>query len=107
MVWIIIAAVGAVIGFGILMYRAFEECWEGLGLLSVLGIITASIVLVVAAIVGFSSFGAEYKAKIVNTEYGTNYTADEIFWASDVIDKIQQIRRQRIEINGDLFRDKK
>ena len=43
-----------------------------------------------------------YKAQIINREYGTNYTREEIFYAHDVIDKIQELNRQRIEINGNL-----
>jgi len=55
---------------------------------------------------GYQWFAADYKAQIINREYGTAYTKEDIFWASDVIDKIRQLDRKRIEINGDLMRDK-
>lgn len=56
--------------------------------------------------VGWSYFAAEYKADIINREYGTNYTQEEVFWASDVIDTVRELNRQRIELNGDLLQDK-
>jgi len=51
-------------------------------------------------------FAADSKANIINREYGTSYTREEIFYASDVIDTIRQIDRKRIEVNGDLMREK-
>jgi len=50
----------------------------------------------------FNYLSADQKAKIINREFGTEYTAVEIFFASDVIDKIQHIKRHRIELNGNL-----
>lgn len=50
--------------------------------------------------------GAEQKANIINREYGTSYTQAEVFYASDVIDTIREIDRRRIEVNGDLMREK-
>lgn len=52
---------------------------------------------------GYVSAG--YKAELINKEYGTHYTQAEVFYGSDVIDKIQQVKRQRIEINGNLLKD--
>lgn len=49
-------------------------------------------------------FAAESKAQIINREYGTDYTREEVFFASDVIDTIREIDRKRIEINGDIMR---
>lgn len=59
------------------------------------------------SIFAYEYIGAEYKANIINREYGTNYSQIEIFYASDVIDKIREIDRKRIELNGNLFNDKK
>ena len=49
---------------------------------------------------------AEYKANIINREYGTSYTQEEVYYAKDVIDTIREIDRQRIEINGNLMNKK-
>lgn len=49
---------------------------------------------------------SEYKAKIINREYDTEYTREEIFYGSDVIETIRELDRKRIEINGNIMRDK-
>lgn len=57
----------------------------------------------------FAAFGyiaAEHKAKIINREYGTNYTQEEVFYAADVIDAVRQLDRKRIEIDGNLITGK-
>lgn len=38
-----------------------------------------------------------YKARIVNAEFGTNYSIAEIFFAEDVINEIREIKRVRLE----------
>lgn len=53
---------------------------------------------------GWSWYASGYKAEIINREYGTKYTREEIFYASDVIDTIREIDRKRIEVNGDVIR---
>ena len=49
---------------------------------------------------------AQYKKQIINREYDTHYSREEIFFASDVIDIIKQLERNRIEINGNILREK-
>ncbi len=51
----------------------------------------------------YDYFSAKYKKQIINREYGTNYSQLEIFYASGVIDKIQEINRKRIELNADII----
>jgi hypothetical protein len=48
---------------------------------------------------------SEHKMHIINREYQTNYTREEIFYASDVIDTIRELDRKRIELNGNIMRD--
>jgi hypothetical protein len=48
----------------------------------------AVIWFIVFAIMIPGYIGAETKAKIINNQYGTEYTADEVFWAGDTIDKL-------------------
>jgi hypothetical protein len=80
------------------------------GFLALLGGITilfgAGIASVCYAFTIWSWFAADSKANIINREYGTAYTQEEVFFAADVIDTIRQIDRKRIEVNGDLMRDK-
>lgn len=59
------------------------------------------------AFTAWSWFAAESKARIINREYGTNYTQAEVFYAHDVIDTIREIDRKRVEVNGDILRDEK
>lgn len=58
------------------------------------------------AFLGYDWYAAGYKTQIINREYGTNYTREEVFYAKDVIDTIQEINRKRIEINGNLMQNK-
>ncbi len=60
--------------------------------------------LVCSAFAGYGLYAAKYKVNIINREYGTEYTREEIFYASDVIDTIRELDRKRVEINGDLFK---
>jgi hypothetical protein len=39
----------------------------------------------------------------LNREYNTNYTREEVFWASDVIETIRELDRKRVELNGDIM----
>ena len=73
---------------------------------SILGFLGAFVVvisLVAYIFYGWDYIASEYKANIINREYKTNYTRYEVFYANDVIDTIQQINRQRIELNGNLI----
>ena len=53
---------------------------------------------------GYKYTAAGHKAKIINQEYDKNYTAEEIFYASAVIETIRQLDRQRMEINGNILK---
>lgn len=55
---------------------------------------------------GVSYQGAQYKADIINREYGTNYSQQEVFYASDVINIVRELNRNRYEINGDFRRQR-
>lgn len=71
----------------------------------------AGMVLIVCGLVmGITLFGecyawyaSEYRAQVLNKEFGTNYTQQELFWASDVIDQIKHMNRARVEVNGDIL----
>lgn len=71
-------------------------------MLTILGVIG---LLFYALVVG-SYIGAGYKKDIINREYNTNYTQAEVFYASDVIDIVRELNRNRLEINGDLINNK-
>lgn len=52
---------------------------------------------------GWDYLAAEHKAKLINEEFGTQYTQEEVYWGSDVIDEIHQLQRKRVEVNGNVM----
>lgn len=50
---------------------------------------------------------APVKAEIVNQEFGTNYTAKQIFFASDVINEIRELKRTRVSADIKLEKSEK
>lgn len=63
--------------------------------------------LAVYCLVAWSYFAAGYQVDIVNREYGTSYTQEEMFYASDVIETMRELQRERIEVNGNLLKESK
>lgn len=55
------------------------------------------------AFLGYQWIASGHQTDIINREYGTTYTQQEVFYASEVIDVIRQLDRKRIELNGDLI----
>lgn len=77
------------------------------GFLFLLGIISAVLSVIMAIIVVgnvYDWIGSKYKADILNREYGTKYTQEEIYFARNVIETIRQMDRQRIEVNGNILK---
>lgn len=76
---------------------------------AVLGLLSALVgcggLIIYCALV-MDYIGAEHKARIMNREYGTNYTQEEVFYASSVIDTVRELDRKRMEINGDILKAK-
>ena len=109
--YLILAAimVGAVMSAALLIYG--DEGFQGRHLFAsiigfLLAIATGVTALVYAALV-WEWIASDHRAQIINREYGTNYTREEVFYASKVIETIRQLDRKRYEINGDMMRDKK
>lgn len=109
MILILIAIIVAAV-IGCFLLKSGDAGYEGRHAIAFLLGIAICVISVVASFIYAGSawnwFAADAKAKIINREYGTHYTREEIFYASDVIDTIRQIDRKRIEVNGDVMRDK-
>lgn len=58
----------------------------------------ATIFLVIFCCFIWNWQASEYQAKIINREYDTDYTREEVFYASNVIDTIQKLERTRTEL---------
>lgn len=96
----IMAGIGVfLLNFGTDGYRAIHCVAVVLGFFAVAVSLISSVFYIPVA---YSSIAAKHKARIINAEYGTNYTAQDIFWASDVIDTIREIKRNRTEVNGSI-----
>jgi hypothetical protein len=64
----------------------------------------ALILWICVAAAGFDYKASSVKARILNREYCTDYTTADVFYASDVIDTIRELDRNRVEVNGDVMR---
>lgn len=108
MIEILIALI-AVTGFGVYGAVISSKRWdrEFMVVMCSISALLGFTALLAYAAAGFSYFGAAYKADIINREYNSNYTQQEVFYASDVIDEIRNLDRKRIEINGNLITGKK
>jgi hypothetical protein len=105
--WIITGVL--VVSVMLLVLVSINDGWDD----PVLGILLGSTAfvtfgfLIALAVCGFGWEASKHKVKIINQEYGTSYTAEEVFWASDVIYTIRVLDRKRSEVNGDLMRKEK
>ena len=89
------------LSFGGKGYNGRHFVAEGFGTIGICASIMAA-PLLIAVVWGWVSAG--YQASIINREYGTNYTMEEVFFASEVIETIRELDRKRYEINGDLLK---
>jgi hypothetical protein len=106
MVYFIIGLCLALVLEGILVYWAKDGgSFLAFVLAAVLGI-GCLIGVISLTVLGFDYKAAEYKTAIINREYKTEYTRDEVFYGHDVIDTIRQLDRKRVELNGDILEGK-
>jgi uncharacterized BrkB/YihY/UPF0761 family membrane protein len=59
--------------------------------------------LLAFAIVTPNIIKAGVVTKMLNEKFETNYTEEQVFWASDLIEEIRQTERTRVELNGNLL----
>jgi len=108
MIYFLIAIVClAVVSVALIKYsldgRDFDELAAFFGI--IFAIVTATFA-VAYCVVGYNWLAAGAKTTILNREYGTSYTQQEVFYAADVINAIREVQRTRIELNGNLLQDK-
>ncbi len=65
------------------------------------GLVACGILVIALAFCSFSYLSAPYQARLINAEFGTHYTKEDVFFAGDVIDEIRELKRTRIEVKGD------
>ena len=103
-VYLVSVIVLALVSMTILKYteRRFDFWSTAVGFFAICGLVTAGLLCVFGGIQSYRWFSADYKARIINREYNTNYTREEIFYASDVIEIIHEIKRQRNEVKVEV-----
>lgn len=102
----IIAGVILTVVFTIWENLDFEIINEVAGVIAIIcGVVTIALIIALG-INGWYWRSSEYKKTLINREYHTSYTQEEVFYASDVIETIRQLDRTRIEINGNLLNKK-
>lgn len=97
LVIVALIALVAICVSGAIFISVTNEFEFGGGLVSFIAGAAGVCVAIYIATMGFSYKAAEYKAKIINREYGTEYTQKEVFYASDVINTIRELDRSRVE----------
>ena len=87
----------AIIPITICVILHHTSCYdlEGWGILSS---VVCAVFGVLAIAVGLSELQADRDAKFINAQYGTSYTANEMFWNGEDIKAMVIGRKQRIEI---------
>jgi|GEM_PF-5268839 len=108
---LILSAIFAAALIAAVLFWYSNESYDGTGTAAAMAGMLLSLAAGVAAVayvfMGWSWIASESKARIVNREYNTSYTREEVFYASDVIETIREINRTRVEVNGDLMREGK
>ncbi len=102
--FMILAGIVIAVVIGVLLLRCSDENYGffsgfvGMVLLAGAGTISLGFCFIV-----WSWYASDYKAQIINRAYGTNYTREEVFFASNVINTVRELDRKRIEVNGNVF----
>lgn len=102
-----VLAIVMTVGLSVFGSRDYEWYNTAAWIFAIFTALAAVAGIFIIIIFSWSWKSSEYKVKILNHEYHTNYTQEDLFYASDVIDIIRQLDRSRIEINGDLMKDDK
>ncbi len=109
MILILVAIISAA-ALSVFMLKVGDDGSSGLHITAMIfgffGCVAALITSVAYAFTVWSWIASEHKTAIINREYGTSYTREDVFFASDVIETVRQLDRKRYEVNGDLMRDK-
>ena len=106
-VLLVLLFVGAIAFFAIVGRIGDFTNSDALQMVGMVGASCATVLVfifaIVLAIVAIGLHSAKFKADILNREYNTSYTTEEVYYGRSVIDTIRELDRQRIEVNGDIL----
>lgn len=109
MLYVLIAIVLA-FAFSVFLFQLGDKGYQGfhtaMAIIGIVGGLASLAGLLLYAAGVYFWYAAGVQATIVNRQYGTSYTREEIFYASSVIDEIRQLERKRIELNGNILRER-
>ena len=107
----ILLALAACGGFSWLLLSFGDSGYSGFHTLAgVAGLLVGCVAGVASVFALASAFvwtASAHKAEMINAEFGTAYTQEQVFWAGDVIEEIRQVQRQRVELNGNIMQEKR
>ena len=104
MLMILIALVVAAVVTGMLFLYSNDSDSFWLG---EVGVILSFITVVSSVVYIFwcwNWFAADHKMRIINREYSTSYTQEEIFYAGEVINIVRELDRKRTEVTVNVTR---
>jgi hypothetical protein len=107
MIYIVFATVALIVIGIVSMFKSDYSDNIFLEILGAASLFISFVLVLIVCFTGYSWVASDTKAKIINREYGTHYTREEVFYADDIIDTIQQIKRKRIELNGNIMKSGK
>ena len=106
LVFIAVMIVVALAAFTFLFKKSDDNGWFVGWLISIVGLCGVGFTALTFSFTIWNFKASSYKAVVINREFGTKYTAQEIYYASDVLETIKQMNRQRLEVNGDILKSK-
>jgi len=106
LIFIAVMIIVALIAFIFMFQKSDDNGWFIGWFISIVGLCGVGFTALSFSFTTWSYKASSYKAVVINREFGTKYTAQEIYYASDVIETIKQMNRQRLEVNGDILKSK-
>lgn len=105
---IITLALVVLAGCGIFLQTRYRNNLERFSVefIGIIMTIVSGIAILPWSILCIDYISAGHKAQLINKEYGTNYTQEDVFYAGDVINTIREIKRTRIGLNININKEK-
>jgi len=105
-----VVLISATIGLIALLFISVRGLNSYIGPIFAVGFVSLVLSVIIAVGLAFGTWfwvSSEHKARLINNQLGTHYTAEDVFYGSNYIDEVRELHRQRIEVNGNLLRDGK
>lgn len=94
---------------GLLLSAFFLFCTEKYSKTQLLGAMlgyVAGVLYIILTIFSYGYVKASVQAELINAQYGTEYTTNQIYFASDIIDEVSEAKRSRIDMRSHISKEK-